>query len=134
MNVSEILTPEYLRQVKAFLEQPAAWGDPAGGIMLEVEIAAWNGRRVPLEVNLRLVLRNGKPLEVQGIARGRGQIGQGPLPQCLRFFLGYLPILPGLSRKWRRILAPTFRGMLLTRIDRSALYSWAMRHQGYCRC
>jgi two-component system sensor histidine kinase/response regulator len=66
ITVADIVAPEYLalavdttlRQIAG--EQPAAY---------ELEIISKDGRRIPVEVNTRLVERDGIPVAIQGIAR-----------------------------------------------------------------
>jgi PAS domain S-box-containing protein len=66
MNVLQILAPEYAEEGRRVLEGLAAGREPGIG---EWEIVTKDGRRIWLEVALRLVRRNGELAEVQGIAR-----------------------------------------------------------------
>jgi two-component system sensor histidine kinase UhpB len=66
INVLQILAPEYVEEGRRVVEGLAAGREPGIG---EWETVAKNGHRVWLEASLRLVRRNGKPVEVQGIAR-----------------------------------------------------------------
>jgi PAS domain S-box-containing protein len=66
MNVSQMLAPGYLELVQEHLKQLLAGARP---LPIEMEIIAKDGRRVLLEVSGRLVLQDGEPVGLQGIAR-----------------------------------------------------------------
>ena len=66
MNMREILAPEYLEPSAQML---ASKLDGSENTSYEVEVIAKTGRRITLEVNTRLMLVNGRPVGVQGIAR-----------------------------------------------------------------
>ncbi len=65
-SISEMLAPDYLdkaREINSRLNE----GEPA--IAYELVMISKQGRRIPLELNTRLIVRDGKPVGVQGIAR-----------------------------------------------------------------
>ena len=66
MNVAEVIAPEYLDLAREMTLHKAAEHVPT---VYEIDIISKSGRRVRLEVSTRLVLRDGKPVGVQGIAR-----------------------------------------------------------------
>jgi len=66
MSSRQLLLPQYHQQVDRALQRALA-GESVP--KLELEVRTKDGRRVMLEVNPRLVYRDGKPVEVQGIAR-----------------------------------------------------------------
>lgn len=66
MNVADIIAPEHRAQAREFLRRRLQ-GEQVG--RYELEIIAKDGRHVPLEVNARLMVHNGRPVAVQGIAR-----------------------------------------------------------------
>jgi PAS domain S-box-containing protein len=66
MNFREAVAPEYLALVERMLASKAGDGAPSA---YELEVVAKGGARVVLEVNSRLVYRDGRPVVVQGIAR-----------------------------------------------------------------
>jgi PAS domain S-box-containing protein len=66
MNFREAVAPEYLGLVERMLASKAGDGAPSA---YELEVVAKGGGRVVLEVNSRLVYRDGQPVVVQGIAR-----------------------------------------------------------------
>jgi len=66
MNISDVLAPEYVEKSKQAL---AAKTVEHGSSAYEVDIIAKDGRKVTLEVNSRLTLRNGRPFAIHGIAR-----------------------------------------------------------------
>lgn len=64
--VADLVLPEHLPIMRQMLERKIE-GQPA--TTYTVEIQARDGRRVVLEVNTRLVYRDGRPIEIHGIAR-----------------------------------------------------------------
>jgi PAS domain S-box-containing protein len=66
MNIAQIVPPEYLDAVLPWVLRAGADTTTA---TYELEIIAKDGRRVPLEVNSRVIFRAGVPVGVQGIAR-----------------------------------------------------------------
>jgi PAS domain S-box-containing protein len=66
LNVLQIVAPEYHQVARSHLARALSGEKPAA---FEIEIIARNGRRIPLEVKLRLVYQEGSPVEVAGIAR-----------------------------------------------------------------
>ncbi|MGH9768454.1 MAG: PAS domain S-box protein, partial [Blastocatellia bacterium] len=67
MNIGQIVAPEYLELVrKTIAERVANRTDAAP---YEIEIVCKDGRRVPIEVNARLIYEDGRPFAIQGIAR-----------------------------------------------------------------
>ena len=67
MNLSDLVAPDHLDRARQMLLQKIQEG--VGATTYELEIVARDGRRVPVEVSTRLILENGKPRGVQGIAR-----------------------------------------------------------------
>lgn len=65
MNVSELLNPEVAASV---CEQIMSDTTKPVGAVYEIDLIAKDGRCVPLEVSTRVVLHNGRALEIQGIA------------------------------------------------------------------
>jgi PAS domain S-box-containing protein len=66
LNLKQGVAPEYLGKAQQMLQQKLA-GERVTAY--ELEILAKDGHRVAVEVNTRLVLRDGVPVGVQGIAR-----------------------------------------------------------------
>jgi PAS domain S-box-containing protein len=66
MNLRQLVDPRHWQRVERTRQRLLA-GDAA--ITLELEIMAKDGRRVVLEVKPRLICKEGKPVEVQGIGR-----------------------------------------------------------------
>ncbi len=65
-NIIEFMAPEHVEQIRANI------GKKLDGIRLttyEMEMRAKGGRRVPVEVNTRLIYENGIAVAVQGMAR-----------------------------------------------------------------
>jgi PAS domain S-box-containing protein len=65
MNIAELLDPEIAEHVG---EQILRDAKQRVGTVYEVDIIAKDGRRVPLEVSTRVVLRDRETIEVEGIA------------------------------------------------------------------
>jgi len=66
MTIAQAVAPEYLALARKMLARHLAGEDPT---ILVIEIVTKDGRRVPLEVSTQLLVRNGKPVGVQGIGR-----------------------------------------------------------------
>jgi len=66
MNISQILVPEYLPKAQRMITDKLKGRGPT---TYELEILSKNGERVPIEVSTRLILRDGEPAGIQGIAR-----------------------------------------------------------------
>lgn len=65
MNIADLLDPEIAGRVHEQIIREA--GERIGTVH-EVDLIARDGRRIPLEVSTRAVLRDGKTIEVQGVA------------------------------------------------------------------
>src|SRR5207249_2451703 len=63
---AQIVAPEHLELARDMVSRKVASGGPT---VYELDVITNDGRRVPLEVSTRLMLREGKPIAVQGIAR-----------------------------------------------------------------
>jgi PAS domain S-box-containing protein len=66
MNLRQLVDPRHWQRLEQSRERLLA-GDSA--VTLELEITAKDGRRVMLEVNPRLIYKDGKPAGMQGIGR-----------------------------------------------------------------
>ncbi len=66
MNISEVVAPEYLGLAREMLTKKA---EGEASTVYEIEIIAKDGSRVRLEISTRVILAEGKPVAVQGIAR-----------------------------------------------------------------
>ena len=66
MPFEHFVAPEYHPLVKQMTELKLAGRDST---IYEVELLTKNGRRIPIELNTRLMFENGKPVGIQGIAR-----------------------------------------------------------------
>jgi two-component system sensor histidine kinase/response regulator len=66
MNVTQVIAPDCLERVQEMVERKAQ--DRSSSAYL-LDIIAKDGRRVTLEVNSRIALKDGNPVGVQGIAR-----------------------------------------------------------------
>jgi len=66
MNISQILAPEYLRTAQKMIANKL---NDSGPTTYDLEILSKNGDRIPIEVSTRLILHDGQPVGIQGIAR-----------------------------------------------------------------
>lgn len=65
MNITEVVAPEFAASVR---KQISGIAQGQFGTVLEIEIIAKSGQRVALEVSTDVILRDGKPVEILGIA------------------------------------------------------------------
>jgi PAS domain S-box-containing protein len=66
-NISMILAPEALARAREMLARKVDGG--GGSTVYELEILARDGHSIPVEVSTRLVVEDGRPVAVHGIAR-----------------------------------------------------------------
>jgi PAS domain S-box-containing protein len=66
MNFAQVLTPQSVELARSMTARKVAEG---GRTAYELEAISKSGRTVTLEISSRLILRDGKPVGVQGIAR-----------------------------------------------------------------
>lgn len=65
MNIAELLDSQIAAKV---CKQVMRGTTKRVGAVYEIDLIAKDGRTIPLEVSAQVVLRHGRPLEVQGIA------------------------------------------------------------------
>jgi PAS domain S-box-containing protein len=66
LNIDQVVAPEWLQTARQSIKNRLAG---YASSPYEVEIVAKDGHRVSLEVNGRLIMKDGKPVAIQGIAR-----------------------------------------------------------------
>lgn len=66
LNLADTVAPEQISKAREMIAAKLAG---KGVTAYELEIVAKDGRRVPVEVNTRIIYEDGKPVGVQGIAR-----------------------------------------------------------------
>lgn len=66
MNMAQVLTPESLLRAQSMIRQKLYDNLPT---IYELELIAGDGHTVPIELSSRLILHDGAPVGVQGIAR-----------------------------------------------------------------
>ena len=66
LNIATIVAPEHLQNAVDMIRKKVQGGDQT---TYDIDIITKDGRRVTLEVSTRLILEDGKPVGVQGIAR-----------------------------------------------------------------
>ena len=100
MNIAELVAPN---QATNLQEQIARASVQDLGAVYEVEICTRDGQRRPLEISTRLIMRNGCPFELEGIAFPRINTFGGR-PRCLdeEFWIG-----PGLNGPSTLTFLPT---------------------------
>jgi two-component system cell cycle sensor histidine kinase/response regulator CckA len=90
MNIAQVVPPEIAGFVR---EQMVRNVSKRIGTVYEIDLVAKDGRRVPLEVSTRVVLREGQSVEIEGIAVPSVLRSSSPSPEGLRcvdadFFFG----------------------------------------------
>jgi hypothetical protein len=65
MNITDLMDPEIANRVS---EQIIRDARERVGAVYEIDIIAKDGRRIPMEVSTRVVIREGHGIEIQGIA------------------------------------------------------------------
>jgi PAS domain S-box-containing protein len=65
MNIAQLVAPELVERVRECIEGNSS---KRLGTVYEIDIIAKNGRRIALEVSTQAVVRDGRPLEIEGIA------------------------------------------------------------------
>jgi diguanylate cyclase (GGDEF)-like protein/PAS domain S-box-containing protein len=66
LNIAQVVLPKYLKTAREMIERKS---EDELDTRYELEIFARDGRRIPLEVSTRVILKGGEPVGVQGIAR-----------------------------------------------------------------
>lgn len=66
LNIADVISPEFLPTAAEMLDRKLRGSPPT---IYSTEIIAKDGRRIPLEINTRLVYKDGVPVAVQGIGR-----------------------------------------------------------------
>ena len=66
LHLADVVAPEFMEQASEMIARKLA---KDASTIYETELIAKDGRRIPLEVNSRLIYEDGKPVAVQGIAR-----------------------------------------------------------------
>lgn len=90
MNIAELVPAEIAEHVRDGVVRNMT---KRVGTVYEIDIIAKNGRRVPLEVSTTVIMREGRPIEIQGIAVPSVIRGEARVAETLRavdkdFFLG----------------------------------------------
>jgi diguanylate cyclase (GGDEF)-like protein/PAS domain S-box-containing protein len=67
LNIAQVVAPKYLKTAREMLERKTGADDLP--TRYELEIFAKDGRRIPLEVSTRVIIKGGEAVGVQGIAR-----------------------------------------------------------------
>ncbi len=70
-NSADLVAPEHHARLFEALRQKLAGA--ASPTVYEVELLCKDGRRLPVEINSRLIVRDGRPVGIQGIARDVGE-------------------------------------------------------------
>lgn len=66
MNLSQTVAPEYLEKARRMVADKL---EGKGETVYDIELITKDKRRIAVEINSRLVMQNGRPVAVQGIAR-----------------------------------------------------------------
>ena len=100
MNIADLVGPGFSHYLQGQIARAVA-GEL--GSVYEIEIFTKDGQCLPLEISTRLVIRNGSPFELEGIAFPLINTFGGP-PRCLdeEFWIG-----PGLTGPKALTFIPT---------------------------
>jgi hypothetical protein len=100
MNIAELVAPTHAEYLQ---EQIARAAVEDLGAVYEIEVFTRDGHCRPLEISTRLIMRNGRPFELEGIAFPRINTFGGR-PRCLdeEFWIG-----PGLNGPSTLTFLPT---------------------------
>jgi PAS domain S-box-containing protein len=80
MNIAELVPAEIAEHVR---EEIVSNMTRRVGTVYEIDLISKDGRRVPLEVSTTVVLREGQPIEIQGIAVPSVIRGDSQESRCL---------------------------------------------------
>ena len=96
MNIADVIAPEYLSMAREMIAQKAS---EKVSTVYEVDIISKDGCRVRLEVSTRLILRNGKPIGVQGIGRDltERKLSEEALKESQAFFNSFMDNSPAVA-------------------------------------
>jgi PAS domain S-box-containing protein len=81
MNIAQLVAPELAERVRDYV---AGNSSKRLGAVYEIDIIAKNGRRIALEVSTQALARDGRPLEIRGIALPSVLRNPSQLPTRLR--------------------------------------------------
>jgi PAS domain S-box-containing protein len=100
MNIADLVAPGFTHYLQGQMTRAGA-GEV--GSVYEIELYTKDGTRLPLEISMRLVLRDGAPFELEGIACPLVNTPGGPA-RCLdeEFWIG-----PGLNSPMTLTFIPT---------------------------
>jgi PAS domain S-box-containing protein len=96
MNVADVIAPEYLNLAREMIAHKASANVST---VYEIDIISKSGKRVRLEVSTRLILRDGKPIAVQGIARDltERKTSEQALRESQAFFNSFMDNSPAVA-------------------------------------
>ena len=96
MNVADVIAPEYLSLAREMIAHKAS---EKVATVYEIDIISKDGRRVRLEVSTRLILRDGKPIGVQGIGRDltERKRSEAQLRETQAFFNSFMDNSPAVA-------------------------------------
>ncbi|HEY0323319.1 MAG TPA: PAS domain S-box protein [Pyrinomonadaceae bacterium] len=66
LNIAQVVVPKFLKTAREMIDRKT---EDTVTTRYELEIFAKDGRRIPLEVSTRVIVKGGEPVGVQGIAR-----------------------------------------------------------------
>ena len=101
MNIADIVVPEQVQKVRQMIQHKLTGGSDT---RYEMDIVTKDGQTLPLEVSTRMIYRDGKPVEVQGVARDITKYKQAEEEH--RRFTSQLRTAAELSERINAILEP----------------------------
>ena len=120
MNVADVIAPDYLNLAREMMAQKTSQGVSS---VYELDIITKQGKRVRLEVSTRLMVRDGKPIGVQGIARDLTERKQSE--EVLRESQAYLA-----QQAQREAMSHRISQAIRCSLDSHEIYQTAVRELG----
>jgi PAS domain S-box-containing protein len=120
MNVADVIAPDYLNLAREMMAQKTSQGVSS---VYELDIITKQGKRVRLEVSTRLMVRDGKPIGVQGIARDLTERKQSE--EVLRESEAYLA-----QQAQREAMSHRISQAIRCSLDSHEIYQTAVRELG----
>lgn len=96
LNVADVIAPEHLNLAREMIARKAS---EKISTVYEIDIVSKEGRRVRLEVSTRLIISDGKPVGVQGIARDltERKHSEAALKESQAFFNSFMDNSPAVA-------------------------------------
>jgi PAS domain S-box-containing protein len=116
MNVYQLLTPEHATLTRRLIEQSLG---AHTRITCELDIVTKDGRTIPFEFSVNVVVHEGRPVGIQGIVRDLSERRQAQAQaDARRRAEGQAQAASALARVGRELMGATYRPIVLDRLCR----------------